>query len=196
MPLRLSRRLPPTAPRCGFLHLAVLVLAFALAPSAAQAGEAGRGPLPGAAPVDAEGRMHISEGDRCPVCAMKVQAHRKFASAIQLTDGTTFYFCGTGCMIRSWIHPGGFLKASRERLERCVVQDYFTGAHVDGRSVTWVAGSDVVGPMGPALVPLKSPEDLAAFKRRHGGTHTFRLEEMDDAAWERVTGKKAAPAGP
>ncbi len=195
MPLR-RRRLQPTPFRRRLLPATVLLLALALAPLPAAAGEAGSGPLPAAAPVDGEGRMHIGDGDRCPVCAMQVQAHRKFAGAIQLTDGTTFYFCGTGCMIRSWIHPEAFLKVPGERLRRCVVQDYFTGEHVDGLSVTWVAGSDVVGPMGPALVPLKNAEDLAAFQRRHGGRHTFRLAEMNDAVWERVTGKKAAPGKP
>jgi nitrous oxide reductase accessory protein NosL len=188
-----GRRLPRIPFRCEDLALTAMLLAWVLLPCAALAGEAGRGPLPAAVPVDAGGKMHIGDGDRCPVCAMQVQAHRKFASAIQLEDGTTFYFCGTGCMIRSWLHPEAFLKADRARLRRCVVQDYFTGEHVNGLSVTWVAGSDVVGPMGPALVPLKSEDDLAAFQRRHGGRHTFRLAELTDADWERITGKKAVP---
>jgi YHS domain-containing protein len=45
--------------------------------------------------------MHISSGDRCPVCAMQVSKHKKFAYAVQLMNGSTFYFCGTGCMIRA-----------------------------------------------------------------------------------------------
>lgn len=171
-------------------------LAAALTPPAAWTGELGRGPRPAAQPVDDNGRMHISEDDRCPVCAMNVQAHRKFAGAIQLLDGRTFYFCSTGCMIRAWLHPELFLNVPKAHLKRTVVQDYFSGEHLDGASVVWVAGSDVVGPMGPALVPLKSEKDLAAFKARHGAKTTFRLDEMNDAAWERITGKKAAPAAP
>jgi nitrous oxide reductase accessory protein NosL len=127
---------------------------------------------------------------------MNVKAHSKFASAIQLNDGTTFYFCGTGCMIRTWMHPEVFLRTDKSNLQRCVVQDYFTGEHVDGLSVIWVAGSDVVGPMGPALVPLKRERDLDVFKARHGGKMTFRLDEMTDSAWERMTGKKAGGANP
>jgi len=127
---------------------------------------------------------------------MQVQSHPKFACAIELNGGETFYFCATGCMIRAWIHPEAFLKVEKATLKRCVVQDYFTGEHVDGLEVVWVAGSDVVGPMGPALVPLKTEKDVQAFRQRHGGKITFRLSEIDDGSWERITGKKAIPAKP
>ena len=146
---------------------------------------------PGEHPLDAQGRMHISQADRCPVCAMVVIKHPKFASAIQLTDGTTHYFCGTGCMIRSWMHPEVFLGVEKSALKRPVVQDYFTGAHINGLDAAWVAGSDVAGPMGPALVPLKSPDDAAAFIQRHGGKTIGRLADMDDEKWQQITGKKA-----
>jgi copper chaperone NosL len=122
-----------------------------------------------------------------------VAAHPKFAAAIELTDGRTFYFCGTGCLIRTWLHPEVFLGVSRELIKQPVAQDYFTGTPCDARQVLWVAGSDIMGPMGPALVPLKNPADLAVFKRRHGGKHTFRLPELDDATWQSITGRKALP---
>ena len=155
--------------------------------------EAGSGAKPGLKPLDEHGRMQISDQDRCPVCAMKVNAHKKFSSAIQLMGGDTFYFCGTGCMIRSWLHPEIFLNASRPELKRSVVQDYFSGAQVDGRAVYWVAGSNVVGPMGPALVPILDEGQVEIFKKRHGGKAVFRLDEMTDEKWQNLTGKKAAP---
>jgi copper chaperone NosL len=155
--------------------------------------EAGSGAKPGLKPLDENGRMQISDQDRCPVCAMKVNAHKKFSSAIQLAGGETFYFCGTGCMIRSWLHPEIFLNASKSKLKKSVVQDYFSGQHVDGLAVYWVAGSDVVGPMGPALVPILDEGQVEIFKHRHGGKAVFRLGEMTDENWQQLTGKKAAP---
>ena len=149
--------------------------------------------IPGKRPLDADGRMRVSEGDRCPVCAMEVIRHPKFASAIALKDGRTFYFCGTGCMIRTWLHPEVFLGVPPEALDRPIVHDYFTGREVDARRVIWVAGSDVVGPMGPALVPIAEDSHVEAFQRRHGGDRTFRLDELDDAAWTEITGKPAVP---
>ena len=136
----------------------------------------------------------IGPEERCPVCAMQVAKHPRFASAIELTDGKVLYFCGTGCMLRTWMHPEFFTGLSKEDLKRPVVRDYFTGAPIDGRQAIWVAGSDVVGPMGPALVPLVSQRELEAFRRRHGGTTTFRMQELSDELWESITGKPAVSA--
>ncbi len=141
--------------------------------------------------LDAQGQMVVGDDDRCPVCAMRVKEHPKFASAIALDDGTTYYFCGTGCMMRSWLHPEVFLGADPKRLDRAVTPEYFTGKHVDATSVVWVAGSDVVGPMGPALVPLADDASATKFKERHGGKTTFKLGELTDEKWEKMTGKKA-----
>ncbi len=150
------------------------------------------GPQPGLKPLGESGALQISRQDRCPVCAMQVGKHKKFACAVQLMNCSTFYFCGTGCMIRSWLHPELFLGQAKEKLKRSVVQDYFTGEQVPGGSVYWVAGSDVIGPMGPALVPLKNEQHLDVFKKRHGAIAVFRLSEMTDEKWQQLTGKKAA----
>jgi hypothetical protein len=91
------------------------------------------------------------------------------------------------------MHPEIFLGAAKEELKRTVVQDYFTGEQVPGGSVYWVAGSDVISPMGPALVPLKNEQHLNVFKKRHGSKTVFRLSEMTDKKWQQLTSKKAAP---
>ena len=173
--------------------LLVGIFGFSIFNFAVLADDSKTGPQPGLKPLDERGAMQISDQDRCPVCAMQVSKHKKFACAVQLMNGNTFYFCGSGCMIRSWMHPDIFLGAAKEELRRSVVQDYFTGEQVPGRSVHWVAGSDVIGPMGPALVPLKNEQDLAVFKKRHGAKAVFRLSEMTDEKWRQLTGKKAAP---
>jgi len=173
--------------------LLVGILGFSIFHSSVHADDSKAGPQPGLKPLDERGAMQISSQDRCPVCAMEVGKHKKFACAVQLMNGSTFYFCGAGCMIRSWIHPEIFLGAAKEELKRSVVQDYFSGEQVPGRSVYWVAGSDVIGPMGPALVPLKGEQHLDVFKKRHGAKDVFRLSEMTDEKWQQVTGKKAAP---
>ena len=36
-----------------------------------------------------------------------VQSRQRFA--IELDDGRTFYCCGPGCMLRSWLHPEVYL---------------------------------------------------------------------------------------
>ena len=172
--------------------LLVGILGFSIFHSSVHADDSKAGPQHGLKPLDERGAMQISSQDRCPVCAMEVGKHKKFACAVQLMNGNTFYFCGSGCMIRSWLHPEIFLGAEKEELKRSVVQDYFSGEQVPGQSVYWVAGSDVIGPMGPALVPLKNEQDLVVFKKRHGAKAVFRLSEMTDEKWQQLTGKKAA----
>jgi nitrous oxide reductase accessory protein NosL len=70
-----------------------------------------------------------------------------------------------------------------------VALDYFSGQPVDARNVLWISGSDVIGPMGPALVPLQQSAHVDAFRRRHGLTHIFRLDELKTDTWETLTGK-------
>ena len=151
---------------------------------------AGSAPAPGRLPLASDGSLQVSEEDRCPVCAMIVSKNPKFASAIQLTDGTTYYFCGTGCMIRSWLHPEAFLGRQASELRRPVVQEYFTGQALNALEVEWVAGSDVIGPMGPALVALKSDDELTAFRKRHGAGRVFRLSALRVENWAEMIGKR------
>ena len=180
----------------GFIKRVILfvgIFGFSIFHFSVLADDSKAGPQPGLKPLDESGAMQINSQDRCPVCAMQVSKHKKFACAVQLINGKTFYFCGTGCMIRSWMHPEIFLGVTKQNLKRSVVQDYFSGEQVPGRSVYWVAGSDVIGPMGPALVPLKNEQHLDVFKKRHGAKAVFRLSEMTDEKWQQLTGKKAAP---
>lgn len=133
--------------------------------------------------LDEQGRMQVSPEDRCPVCAMVPRDHAAFVSAIEVRGGRTFYFCGTGCMLRSWLHPEEHLGVQRDQLVKAVVKDYFGGQHVDASEVVFVVGSDIVGPMGPALVPVL-PTQVETFRQRHGGRETFRLNELDEQRWQ------------
>ena len=153
----------------------------------------GHGPVPALLSLDDQGQMRISPEDRCPVCAMVPAKHVKTSCAIESKDGRTWYFCGTGCLIRTWLHPEHFLGVDKSNLARAVVRDFFNGEQLDADSVIWVAGSDVVGPMGPAIVPLKDKADVDAFRERHGGKHRFMLSEMTDELWMRIKGKPAIP---
>jgi nitrous oxide reductase accessory protein NosL len=178
------------------IPLSVLALCVALAAGCSRTGpevKDGHGPSPAAEGLTEDGELHVSDGDRCPVCGMQVKKHPKFASALELVDGRTFYFCGTGCLIRTWLHPELFVRVGKPELRRAVVRDYFEGKPLSALEAHWVAGSDVVGPMGPALVPLRSEADVETFRKRHGGKTVFRLGDLDDERWRAITGKPAVP---
>jgi copper chaperone NosL len=139
--------------------------------------------------ADEQTGIEVGKDDRCPVCAMKVALYPKFACTMELVDGRKFSFCAAGCMIRAWLHPEVYLKAEKADIQNVWVQDYFTGKKINGSSAFWVAGSDVIGPMGPAFVPLQSESDVKAFKRRHGGKTVFHLTDITDEKWNEINSR-------
>jgi len=170
------------------LYLLAGVMPMVAAPSLSNAASA---LTPGHMGLDNKNQMQISSQDRCPVCGMKVVRYPKFSSAIRLTNQATYYFCSNGCMLKAWLHPEIFLKSTRQALSLAVVRDYFTGRQLDAENVFWIAGSDVIGPMGPAMVALQESHSLDAFLKRHGGQRVFRLHELTDDLWIVLTGKPA-----
>lgn len=170
------------------VHLLAGVIITGLVPHQTTAGS---GLAPGRLGLDENVRMQISARDRCPVCGMKVIRYPKFSSAIRLANRDTFYFCSNGCMLKAWLHPEIFLQSSRQALSLAVVRDYFSGRQVDAREVFWIAGSDVIGPMGPAMVASQGRDSVDTFLKRHGGRKVFRLQELTDDLWFSLTGKPA-----
>ena len=175
-----------------WIRVVALIAAFLLAPTACRdsGSSSGAGPVPARQGLDTGGRMQISPQDRCPVCAMPVAEHERFSAAIAVTGGSAFYFCTPGCMLRAWLMPERYLNRTRSRLVQPVVRDYFTGDFIDGRRALWVSGSDVIGPMGPALIALGSDADLPVFRKRHGAGRVFRLSALRVDNWEEMTGKR------
>ncbi len=190
--------------KTSLMSVLSLLLCFSLAIAQQKTEETSKAPCPHKASADAakissaklapaeSGEFRISEEDRCPVCAMVVAKHPKHAAAMVLKDGRAFYFCGNGCLIRTWLHPEIYLNEKKENVSKLWVQDYFSGKPIDAKLAVWVAGSDVVGPMGPALVALKDDAAADTFTKRHGGKRRFKLSEMNDELFKTITGKDAA----
>jgi copper chaperone NosL len=178
--------MPKPAGFCAPLLFMVTVMTLAFAqPIAAVEGGVPKPAQTGLAP---EGHLQLHADDTCPVCAMRPAKRPKFAAAIELTDQRTYYFCSNGCMIRAWMHPREFLNAAPDKRLRPVVQEFFTGRPMDARRAIWVAGSKVMGPMGPAMVALENREMVKVFRQRHGGQFEFTLAEMTDALWKKIKG--------
>jgi nitrous oxide reductase accessory protein NosL len=90
------------------------------------------------------------------------------------------------------MHPEIYLGTTRDMLERPIVREYFSGEQMDARDIIFVYGSNVIGPMGPALVPVMDELHLKAFKKRHGGNTQVLLKELTDDRWYEMTGRKMA----
>lgn len=130
--------------------------------------------------LDDAGRPRPSTEDRCPMCGMAVLEHPQWVGAIQLDDGSTYYFCSVRCTLATARHPDKFMGVGAERLRRVRVPDYLHPERsLDADTAIFVTGSTVRGPMGVELVPAGSPEDAEVILRRHGG-RTVRRAEVDD----------------
>jgi len=148
------------------------------------------GPAPALRPLASEGSLNLSASDRCPVCAMFPARRPRSAAAMTLKSGETYYFCSNGCLLRAWLRPAVYLGKKKATIDRLVVLDYFSGKPIDARKATWISGSDVVGPMGPAIVALGDAGQLDAFTKRHGGQNVFRFNQIDDALWRKISHRK------
>lgn len=145
------------------------------------------GPAPAQTPMGATPQIVPGDADRCPVCAMFPARRPEAAAALTLHDGTTFYFCSNGCLLRAWLRPTAYLGRAQTAIDRLVVLDFLSGEPVDGRSAFFVAGSEVTGPMGPAIVALGREAHVAVFRQRHGGETVFSLETLDNALWHEIS---------
>jgi nitrous oxide reductase accessory protein NosL len=90
------------------------------------------------------------------------------------------------------MHPEIYLGTTKDMLERPIVREYFSGRQIDARDAILVYGSDVIGPMGPALVPVLNERHLEVFKKRHGGKTQVFLKDLNDDRWYEITGRKIA----
>lgn len=94
---------------------------------------------------------------RCGHCGMKIDESSAFHAALE-SGGKRDSFDTPRCALSEWKTRGGTV----------FVQDYYDRVLQDGSKLRFVVGSDVVGPMGPEIVPVDAPR-AAKFVKDHGG---------------------------
>lgn len=107
---------------------------------------------------------------RCRNCGMRIDPTSQWRAELVAVDGTIIAFDTPRCALQSW--RGGKTPAKSLR-----VQDYYERRMHDGAEVRFVVGGDVVGPMGPDLVPVE-PALVSKFIQDHGADRALRLDEV------------------
>lgn len=115
---------------------------------------------------------------RCKTCGMKIDPKSEWRAEILLADGTTLAFDTPRCALRAF--RGGGLDA-----KTLFVQEYYAREKVDASTVRFVVGGDVVGPMGPDLVPV-APSRVTKFIQDHGADRAYTLDELSREALEKL----------
>lgn len=136
----------------------VAALLFSLAPAAGNA----EGPVPPPGPRE-----------RCPVCGMFVAPHPTWIASLRLPDGAREYFDGPKDLFRRLVASPG-----RELAGEPFVTDYYSTETIDARGAWFVAGSDLLGPMGRELVPFANEKEARGFLRDHGGTAVLSFRDV------------------
>jgi len=108
--------------------------------------------------------------DRCAVCGMFVAPYPDWVAVIAFKDGTKAYFDGPKDMFVYFFDLAQYKPDSKtEDIEALYVTEYYSTELMNIHDVLLVTGSDVTGPMGYELVPVKGRENAETFMRDHNG---------------------------
>jgi nitrous oxide reductase accessory protein NosL len=116
---------------------------------------------------------------RCGVCGMYVAKYPQWIASIRFADGVTVYFDGPKDMFRYLLDLDTFRPgATAEQVAAVFVTDYYSTRPVDGRTASYVVGSDVMGPMGAELVPTADRSHAETLLKDHGGERVAGFGEV------------------
>jgi len=115
--------------------------------------------------------------DRCGVCGMFVAKYPTWVATVVFVDGSQVFFDGPKDLFRYILNLEDFNAEDRE-ISEIFVTDYYGTAFIDARSAFFVSGSDVMGPMGPELVPIAKESHAKTFVIDHGGESILRFGEI------------------
>lgn len=117
--------------------------------------------------------------DRCAVCGMYVAKYPNWVAAVVFSDGTREFFDGPKDMFRYLLDlPKYAHTRDKSEITDVFVTDYYTTEIIDGTTARYIAGSDVVGPMGAELVPVSSPENATVFMKDHRGVEILTFDQI------------------
>lgn len=120
--------------------------------------------------------------DKCPVCGMFVAKYPDWTASLVFRDGATYFFDGAKDLFKYYLNLSRYNAARKPSEVAAIhVKDYYSLAAIDGQKAFYVAGSDVLGPMGKELVPFLSQADAAGFMADHKGRQILRFRDITPA---------------
>ena len=127
----------------------------------------------------AEGPVNPKSKDKCPVCGMFVAPYPQWIAEIIFTDGTYVVFDGPKDMFKYYFDVSKYNKGKTANdITEIYVTEYYTTKKINAKDVYFVTGSDVMGPMGKELVPVKGRPEAETFMRDHGGKKMLKFGDV------------------
>ncbi len=130
----------------------------------------------------AEGPKHPGDKDKCPVCGMAVKPYPNWVAEIEFTDGSYAFFDGPKDMFRYYFNLSKYGK-DKSQIKALYVTEYYTTKLIraDEEDLYFIVGSDVMGPMGAELIPVKGKANAETFMKDHKGRKMIRFSEVTPA---------------
>ncbi|MBU0480989.1 MAG: nitrous oxide reductase accessory protein NosL [Proteobacteria bacterium] len=128
--------------------------------------------------ISAEPLEVIAADARCPVCGMFVAKYDVWITQIRTTDNSVYNFDGVKDMMAFRATPESFIHGKVQDISEIWVKDYYSLKWIRGESAFYVAGSDVLGPMGHELVPFASRAAAESFMTDHKGKAIYTFPEI------------------
>lgn len=107
---------------------------------------------------------------RCKNCGMRIDPASQWRAELVAADGAVTTFDTPRCALQAW-------RSGKTPAKSLRVLDYYDRQSRDGNDVRFVIGGDVVGPMGPDLVPV-DPARVSKFIQDHAADRALRLDEV------------------
>ncbi len=117
---------------------------------------------------------------RCELCGMKLDPASPWRAELVATDGKTHSFDTPRCALTAL--RKGKVAGSGAAVR---VQEFYDRTWVAGTEVDFVVGSDVIGPMGPDLVPVGHAR-AAKFVKDHGDGRALALDAVTPDAMDAI----------
>ena len=117
--------------------------------------------------------------DRCPVCGMFVYKYPKWMAGFVFKSGKQYFHCCPKCMLHNLNHISKYQPGeNREQLELVWVTEYYTTKKTDARDVFFVIGTNLVGPMGLDLIPVKGMDAAKNLKQDYNGDLILQIDQI------------------
>ena len=133
--------------------------------------------------------------DRCPVCGMFAYKYPKWIAGFVLKSGGKYFHCCPKCMLHNLNNVPKYQPGeNREQLELIWATEYYTTKKMDARDVLFVVGTNLVGPMGLDLIPVKGRAAANNLKRDYRGDLILTLDQITPKVIDRARRGRIQPA--
>jgi copper chaperone NosL len=116
---------------------------------------------------------------RCKHCGMRIDPSSPWRSELVAENGTVTSFDTPRCAFTSWRRGATPAKTLR-------AQDYYERRWAGAEELRFVVGGDVLGPMGPDLVPVERGRAMK-FVQDHGADRAYAADEVTLALLDAMT---------